>query len=233
MTAWSAITIVGCALCSLTACDSRQGANYIQLDYAKDPDTSCEARSEAFYAEKVKSKAGIEELIFLYCQSDFRSSYHLAELQRGSADKQAHIDKGIACGEVGFLIAKTFQRAGVVRTGCPGSEILNAKTASAKTAPPGCDKSDADVKLIKFYDEARRYFAVMGELVNNCTEPIGIHVRFIGYDKNGLVADIRETWPASVRNIPPKSREPFNMQLFRFDPAIKKIDAEVIEVRRW
>lgn len=108
-----------------------------------------------------------------------------------------------------------------------------APESAAAARPPKCTKADAAVTLTKFYDESRMYFAVMGELVNRCHEPLGIHVRIVGYDKGGKMLDMWEGWPASIRNIAPQGREPFKMTIFQFDPAIKKIDAEVIEVRRW
>lgn len=105
----------------------------------------------------------------------------------------------------------------------------------ASIASAACQTSDADVKVVRWYDEQnlKMYFFVVGELVNNCAEPVGIQVRFIGRDKAGNLVDTKETWPASIQNIPARSRQPFKLSVFSYNKDIKTLSAEVASVRRW
>jgi hypothetical protein len=50
--------------------------------------------------------------------------------------------------------------------------------------------------------------------------------------KSNLI-DVKETWPASIRNIPANSRFPFKTTAFAYDRKLKSITAEVIEVKQW
>lgn len=102
-------------------------------------------------------------------------------------------------------------------------------------ATAGCQTSDADVKVSRWYDEQgmNMYFSVVGELVNNCNEAIGIQVRFVGRDKGGNLVEVNESWPASIRNIPAKSRSPFKTTAFPYNKTIKTLSAEVVSVHRW
>lgn len=98
-----------------------------------------------------------------------------------------------------------------------------------------CKLSEVEVKVARWYDEQglNMYFTVVGELVNNCNAPTGVQVRFVGRDAKGNLVSVSEPWPASVRNIPPHSRSPFQTTAFRYDRAIKTLSAEAIQVKQW
>ena len=98
-----------------------------------------------------------------------------------------------------------------------------------------CTVADVEVKVARWYDEQnlRMYFTVVGELVNNCNAPTGAQVRFVGRDAKGNLVSVRELWPASVRNIPARSRSPFQTHAFPYDRNVKTLSAEVIEVKQW
>ncbi|MBG6243475.1 MAG: hypothetical protein EKE20_17505 [Candidatus Symbiopectobacterium sp. Dall1.0] len=39
-------------------------------------------------------------------------------------------------------------------------------------------------------------------IINNCNIPVGIEMKLSAVDKNGVVVDVYDFWPASVNNIP-------------------------------
>lgn len=106
---------------------------------------------------------------------------------------------------------------------------------AATNATAACSPSDAAVTISRWYDEQnlKMYYFAVGELVNNCAEPIGIEVRFIGRDKAGNLIDTKQAWPASIQNIPPRTRQPFKLSVFAYNKDIKTMSAEVASVKRW
>jgi hypothetical protein len=107
--------------------------------------------------------------------------------------------------------------------------------ASAVNAAEPCKLSDVDVKVSRWFDKEnmKMYFGVVGELINNCNEPTGIQVRFVGRDSKGELVAVNEQWPASIRNVPAHSRSPFQTNAFPYDRTIKTLTAEVIEAKQW
>ena len=112
--------------------------------------------------------------------------------------------------------------------------VVALLSGSASAAEP-CKLSDVDVKVSRWYDKQnmKMYFKAVGELINNCNEPTGIQIRFVGRDSKGGLIAVNEQWPASIRNVPPHSRSPFSTTAFPYDRSIKTLTAEVIEVKQW
>ena len=107
--------------------------------------------------------------------------------------------------------------------------------ATAVNAGEPCKLSDADVKVARWYDKQnmKMYFEVVGELINNCDQPTGIQIRFVGRDAKGDLVAVNEQWPASIRNVPAHSRSPFSTTAFPYDRSIKTLTTEVIQVKQW
>lgn len=107
--------------------------------------------------------------------------------------------------------------------------------SGASTAAEPCKLSDTDVKIARWYDKQnmKMYFEVVGELVNNCDQPTGIQIRFVGRDAKGELVAVNEQRPASIRNVPPHSRSPFSTTVFPYDRSIKTLTTEVIQVKQW
>lgn len=94
---------------------------FVQSDYAKNPDGPCEKHPAEFYADKAKTKAGIEELIILSCQYGVRGDYHGREAMQsaGVDQRKAHLDTHIACLSEKLNALKALEKAGVTSTECP------------------------------------------------------------------------------------------------------------------
>lgn len=75
---------------------------------------------------------------------------------------------------------------------------------------------------------------VIGEIINNCSEPTGVQIQITARNSTGALLDVEECWPASTRNIPPKSAYAF--EACGTHSGLSEIDTvniSVIEVRNW
>lgn len=110
--------------------------------------------------------------------------------------------------------------------------------ASVANAGP-CSVSDITIKSMRagFVDECRssscpalRGVAV---LTNGCKEAIGVQVKIVGLDASGAPVSAKDTWPASINNIPPGDYT-FSLDHFlRYDQRIKRFTLQPIVVKRW
>ncbi len=115
-----------CALLCTVSCEKQEPPapappQFVQSDNAKNTDGPCEKHPAEFYADKAKTKAGIEELIMLSCQYRVRGNYHGREATQGAGvdQRKAHLDTAIACLSEGVYALKTLEKVGVTRSECP------------------------------------------------------------------------------------------------------------------
>ena len=96
-------------------------AQFVQPSWAKDMNGPCERHPAEFYAEKVKTKEGIEELIVMSCRYEARGNYHEHESKQGGDTPKAgpELDATIACIGERLYLLKSLQRAGVMKAKCP------------------------------------------------------------------------------------------------------------------
>ena len=92
-------------------------ANYVQAEYAKNPDGDCVRTPAGFYEDKVRTAKGIEETIFLACQTKARGDYNTEKVKGG--EKGAYLDKGLRCVRESLDANHALQKAGVVDYRCP------------------------------------------------------------------------------------------------------------------
>jgi len=103
----------------------------------------------------------------------------------------------------------------------------------------GCNLSNIEIKNIKakFVDKcsSRECWELKGiaTLVNHCTTSVGVHVKLMAYDNEGIPIDTTEFWPASIRNIPSGSYTFKLPQFIDYDPDIKRFEIKAIEVKKW
>ena len=73
-----------------------------------------------------------------------------------------------------------------------------------------------------------------GKLRNNCAMAAGAMVKITAEDSSGAVVDTFEGWPASTRNIAPKSAYSFNIgAVMPYQKSMKKFYVEVVDARTW
>lgn len=113
------------------------------------------------------------------------------------------------------------------------------KNSASGTQQPSCTIDKINMKSIKarFSNKCTAsrcmYMEGVAVLNNGCSEPVGVQVKIIGYDKNGNPVASRDLWPASVNNIPPGDYT-FSLDLYlEYDPAMKNFSVEPISVKRW
>lgn len=98
-------------------------------------------------------------------------------------------------------------------------------------AESGCTRQDISLGQYKIRAEYG-WFIIVGDLTNNCSEPTGVELRVTLYGADNAVLDTNNFWPASMSNIPPKSRYPVKTML-TYQDGIKRFDVRVESVRRW
>jgi len=102
--------------------------------------------------------------------------------------------------------------------------------ARAATRKAGVEPS-VTVSVNKFYRDGE-FIKVVGILKNESDAPVGAQVKFTCYNSKGEVVKVNQQWPASVRNIPARGKYTFET-MFGAYPGIKRMESEVIEVRKW
>lgn len=73
---------------------------------------------------------------------------------------------------------------------------------------------------------------LMGRIVNRCSEPTGVQVKFIFYDRSGELVKVVDAWPASTTNVASQSDFPFEFSVEKVN-AFARVEARVIRVERW
>lgn len=72
-----------------------------------------------------------------------------------------------------------------------------------------------------------------GTLVNSCPIAIGVQLKVVGYDGNGIPVASKAAWPASVKNIPPGDYVFSLDHWLDYDPAIERFGVSVESTRVW
>lgn len=112
--------------------------------------------------------------------------------------------------------------------------IAFCNTAYAGTG--ACSTSDIVIKSSNagFKKVGRRMFMDgVAVLVNKCSEPIGVEVKMIAYNKSGDPVSVRQSWPASVSNIPPGEYTFSLLGFLDYSPDAKSFKLSVATVKRW
>lgn len=103
----------------------------------------------------------------------------------------------------------------------------------------GCSVSDITIKSMRagFVDECRRSScpALRGVavLTNRCKEAIGVQVKIVGLNASGAPVSAKDTWPASINNIPPGDYTFSLDHYLAYDARITRFTLQPIVVKRW
>jgi hypothetical protein len=91
-----------------------------------------------------------------------------------------------------------------------------------------------DIVLDKFnvLDDGVVTTRILGRINNNCTNPTGVQLKVVFYDKGGNLLKVQDMWPASVSNIEPHSSFPFEVTIEKVQN-FAKAEAKVIRVSTW
>jgi hypothetical protein len=104
-------------------------------------------------------------------------------------------------------------------------------TVCVAGAHAACAVTDIEIKDWSWSRDAG-WFSVVGELVNNCAEPVGAQVQITFRDEAGKVVNIDESWPAGSRNIPARGTYAFKTSSRAYATA-KNVAIRVMTVRQW
>lgn len=94
-----------------------------------------------------------------------------------------------------------------------------------------CKPSDIDIDKVRGRVDGD-YVYVAGRLVNNCASATGVQIKITVYNKAGDILTVRDLWPASINNIPPRSDFPFEIMVPR-QAGFANFDTRVIGTRVW
>ena len=103
-----------------------------------------------------------------------------------------------------------------------GHSVLHAAPCAAKSF------------MVKNINSKNQYgkAVLTATVTNNNKTACGVQIKSSSYDKNGVLIDTNDFWPASIRNIDPGASENFKTQL-RADRAAKTYDLVPIDTRVW
>lgn len=109
----------------------------------------------------------------------------------------------------------------------------------ASPAHSACKVADISIKSIKakFVNVCKHkscmFMKGVAVMNNGCSEAIGVQIKIIGHDKAGAPVSAKDTWPASVQNIPP-GEYVFSLDTFLdYDAEIRSFSIQPIQVKRW
>lgn len=107
------------------------------------------------------------------------------------------------------------------------------------SAEPKCTVAEIEIKTFKagFVDRCRTRSCPgmngAGTLINRCSTPIGVQVKFTALDAQGNVVSTKDMWPASIQNIPPGEYH-FSLDgWLAHHPKIKSFTLSAITVKHW
>lgn len=106
-------------------------------------------------------------------------------------------------------------------------------------AKAACSLSDISIKSVKVKFENKCqssqciYMKGVAVLSNGCTDSVGVQIKITGYDKTGAPVATHDSWPASIKNIPPGNYTFSLDQSLEYDPTIKTFDVTPIDIRHW
>jgi len=102
---------------------------------------------------------------------------------------------------------------------------------SIASAMAACALSDVQITGWKWRLE-NGYVIGLGEIMTGCVTPIGVQIQVTIRDATGSLLDVKEEWPASIRNIPPGDPYPFKTRL-REVKGTAAVEVRAIDLRRW
>jgi hypothetical protein len=104
----------------------------------------------------------------------------------------------------------------------------------ASPVEAGCSVSDIQIKQATLIHRGSKgqFPTIVGELYNGCSEATGVQLHTTLLDKAGQVISARTEWPASTRNIPPRSLYAFELLVDEDRPAAT-VQVEPVEVKVW
>lgn len=120
--------------------------------------------------------------------------------------------------------------------------LIGALALVLACSPAGARCMPTDFEVIGFsataHDNCRLspcpVLALTGELQNHCAEPAGAMLKVTAHNAEGRVIATTQGWPASVQNIAPGSRFPFDLgPLMHYDAAISRFEVLIIDARTW
>jgi hypothetical protein len=95
----------------------------------------------------------------------------------------------------------------------------------------GCDLSDIDVSGVRSRTEYQ-YVIITGTIKNNCSTACGVQLKATLYDKDGIVLDTSDFYPAGTANIPARSDFPFKAMLDNIKGGAK-VSVTPLSVQGW
>jgi hypothetical protein len=113
--------------------------------------------------------------------------------------------------------------------------LIVAGIVFSTPAIAACKLGDIKILQADWHRQMGSYVRVVGEIVNMCSEPVGVQLQLIFRDDKRKVVNVEEFWPASTRNIAPNASYPISYLVFMesMTGRPKTMEARVIEVRRW
>jgi hypothetical protein len=129
-----------------------------------------------------------------------------------------------------FLLGVAILSLLVIGAVVNGSDYRAPKIAAATPAPaPKCDAELQQVRAVP--TGIGNYVRIVGQIVHNCTQALGVQLEIVFRDHNGQIIDVRRPWPASISNIEPNTAFAFSMN-HEFGPGWQ-YTVKIIEKRRW
>lgn len=110
--------------------------------------------------------------------------------------------------------------------------LLLAIAALASSGAHACTPSDFSVRGVNFSSTGVRGTLYMrGIITNNCNSPAGVQHKVAFYDKAGNLIFTKDSWFASIKNIPAHGDWPFQtiIDIDKFD----KYTIQAIDARTW
>jgi hypothetical protein len=90
-----------------------------------------------------------------------------------------------------------------------------------------CQKSQITIKQADWVGSK-----IVGEITNNCSEPVGVQLQVVFRDAAGKVIATEEFWPASTRNIDASASYAFSRHVNAPQPNVT-MTISVIDTRQW
>ncbi|MBG1232997.1 hypothetical protein [Aestuariivirga litoralis] len=122
----------------------------------------------------------------------------------------------------------------------PAGASVSTNVVASNTQVQACTPDQFQISGVKYtiYDACEAsscpILKIVGQVINQCTEPFGVQMRVTAYDKAGGIVDTSEAWPFSVRNIPPSRSTPFNLDtIFPYQKSMAKFSMEAVQVEQW
>jgi hypothetical protein len=111
--------------------------------------------------------------------------------------------------------------------------IALAVALCSQGAAARCSIDDIRIKEWSWRIDTNVGVTILGELVNNCAEPVGVELRATVRNANGNLVEVEEFWPHSTEDIEPNSPYPFKYGFFHTAPDVATVNIEVTEVAEW